>query len=121
MDWILGIASGVGSVGAIALGVCLFVQGRSARAESREDFERIIKLTKERDDLERDNEGYKRVVETRDEALKAKENELSKAREALKAATEALVVAHQKLSERGDASGVVSDLNDLLTRIRDWN
>ena len=117
MDWLLGITSGIGVCGSIVFGFIIYKQGKQARQDLRE----IVSLTKTSGELQRDNDGYKRVVETRDEAIEEKENELSRAKKALEAATDALVVAHQKLAERGDADAVANDINDILGRIRNWN
>jgi uncharacterized protein HemX len=113
MIWaVIGIAgAGIGAV--VTLSILLAKNAQSNRG----DLFRLIETIKDLADARRDIDGYKRAVESLEDAVKDKTNEADRERDARALAEQALGRALEKLAHSGDVAGAVASINDDLDRL----
>ena len=113
MEWLLGgvAATGIGGVVALALYMAKMA------SSNRSDLHKLVQSVKDLSAARRDNDGYMRRVEERDDAIKSLQEQLTNERAAIEIARKALGAATKKLAARGDASSVADDLNGTLLRL----
>ncbi len=117
MEYLLGGTATVGIAGVVALGIYL----AKMAGNNRSDLHKLVQSVKDLADARRDNDGYKRSVEERDNALAALQEQLIHERAAVEAASAALGRATKKLAARGDAVSVAADLNSALLRLSEMS
>lgn len=110
MEFLLGGLSALGAASAGVLGFLLYKSGR----DNRSDLHKLVQAIKDLSDAKRDLQAVKNINETIDHALKRKESELERSRNALAAAEGALSRVYKKLASSGHSSDVATDINDIL-------
>jgi len=113
MEWLLGGASVGGIAGVVILGVYMARMAGSNRSDLRE----LVQSTKDLAAARRDNDGYKRAVESLENALEETERGLARSGVALKVAEEALSSARSRLVATGDPVAIAADINASLGRL----